>query len=188
MKKHWSMIGAAALVVGAVLPVNGAPAIAQVFNAGSTIAQNILQQPKVELNLRAEQQVIQKNAKGETVKSWAASSDKVKVKSGDVLRFTVTGKNQGNKAAEKFAITQPVPRGTVFVLNSAQASTAAAVTYSLDQGKSFTANPMVKVTLPDGRVEEKPAPAEAYTNIRWNVGAALAPMAIVDAAYQVAVR
>jgi uncharacterized repeat protein (TIGR01451 family) len=188
MKKHWALIGATTLVVGAVLPVHGTPAIAQVFNATTTIAQNILQQPKVNLNLRAEQEIVQKNAAGKVTKTWAATDGKVKVKSGDRLKFTVTGKNEGNRSAVGFAVTQPVPNGTTFVLNTAQSNRTAQVTYSLDQGKTFTANPIVKVTQPDGRIAETPAPAEAYTHVRWNFGEALAPMASTDATYQVAVR
>jgi uncharacterized repeat protein (TIGR01451 family) len=188
MQRHWALIGATTLVVAAILPVHGAPAIAQVFNATTTIAQNILQQPKVNLNLRAEQEVTQKTADGKVTKTWVATDRKVKVKSGDRLRFTVTGKNEGNRSAKGFNVTQPVPNGTVLVLNTAQSSQAAQVTYSLDQGKTFTATPMVKVTQPDGQIAEKPAPAEAYTHVRWNFGEVLAPMNSTDASYQVAVR
>jgi uncharacterized repeat protein (TIGR01451 family) len=188
MKKHWALIGATTLVVGSVLPVNGTPAITQAFNASSAIAQNILQQPKVNLNLRAEQEVVQKTAEGKVTKTWAATDSQVKVKSGDRLKFIVTGKNEGNRSAQGFAVTQPIPNGTTFVLNTAQSSQTAQVTYSLDQGKTFTATPMVKVTQPNGRIAEKPAAAEAYTHVRWDFGAALAPMASTNASYQVAVR
>jgi uncharacterized repeat protein (TIGR01451 family) len=187
MKKHWAII-TTTFIVGSVLPINGTPAIAQVFNASSTIAQNILQQPKVNLNLRAEQEVIQKTTDGKVTKTWVATDNQVKVKSGDRLKFTVTGKNAGNRSAQGFAVTQPVPNGTSFVLNTAQSSQSAQVTYSLDQGKTFTATPMVKVTQPDGRIVAKPAPADAYTHVRWQFGDALAPMASTEATYQVAVR
>jgi uncharacterized repeat protein (TIGR01451 family) len=187
MKKHWAMI-TTTVVIGSVLPINGTPAIAQVFSASTAIAQNILQQPQVTLNLRAEQEVIQKTTDGKVTQTWVATDDKVKVKSGDRLRFTVTGKNTGNRAAQSFAVTQPVPNGTKLVLNSAQSSRPAQLTYSLDQAKTFTPKPMVKVTLADGRIVEQAAPAEAYTHVRWNFGTALAPTGSLDASYQVAVR
>jgi uncharacterized repeat protein (TIGR01451 family) len=186
MKKQWAMISLGVLAVGAIAPVNGAPAIAQVINAGTNAAQNILRQPKVNLNLTAEQQVIAKDAAGKTVATWQPANQKVK--SGDVLRFTVAAKNEGTKAAQNFALTQPVPKGTVLVLNSAQASTAANVVYSIDQGKTFVAKPVVKVTQPDGSVKEAAAPATAYTHVRWNVPSELAPNQAVNAAYQVSVR
>jgi uncharacterized repeat protein (TIGR01451 family) len=187
MKKQW-LIGTGILVATALMPINGAPAIASVINAGTNVAQNILRQPKVTLNLVAEQQVVSKNAQGEVVQTWQATGGKAKVKSGDILRFTVSGKNEGTKAAQNFAVTQPVPRGTVLALNSAQASTPASVVYSIDQGKTFVAQPVVKVALADGKVVEKPAPAEAYTHVRWQMPTALEPNANVATTYQVTVR
>jgi uncharacterized repeat protein (TIGR01451 family) len=187
MKKHWSWIGASALLLGSVLPINGAPAIAQVINAGTQAAQNILQQPQVKMYLGAELQVVKKDEQGKEVRSWVATDSKIQVKPGDRLRFTVASRNEGNKAAQNFALTQPVPKGTVFVLNSAAASTAA-VTYSIDAGTSFVAQPMVKVVQPDGTTVEKPAPAEAYTHVRFSASAPLEAMASTKAAYEVAVR
>jgi uncharacterized repeat protein (TIGR01451 family) len=159
-----------------------------VINAGTNVAQNILRQPKVTLNLVAEQQVVSQNAQGQMVQTWQATGGKAKVKSGDILRFTVSGKNEGTKAAQNFAVTQPVPRGTVLALNSAQASTPATVVYSIDQGKTFVAKPVVKVALADGKVVEQPAPAEAYTHVRWQMPTALEPNANVATTYQVTVR
>jgi uncharacterized repeat protein (TIGR01451 family) len=187
MQKHWAII-TTTVVIGSILPINGTPAIAQVFNASNTIAQNILQQPKVNLNLRAEQEIVQKTTDGKITKTWATTDNKVKVKSGDRLKFTVTGNNAGTRSAQGFAVTQPIPNGTTFVLNTAQSSQNAQITYSLDQGKTFTVTPTVKVTQPDGRIAEKPAPAEAYTHVRWNFSAALVPTASTEASYQVAVR
>jgi uncharacterized repeat protein (TIGR01451 family) len=188
MKKHWSILGATALVMGAVLPVNGAPLISQAVKASNDLAQNILQQPKVELNLTAQQQVIQKDAAGKAVKSWVPADKQVTVKPGDVLKFTVVGHNVGNKAAQNMAITQPIPNGTVLVANTTQASTTANVTYSIDRGQTFVANPMVKVKLANGQTVEQPAPIATYTHVRWQLTNALGANHHVDASYQVAVR
>ncbi len=187
MKKHWLLSVSAALVVSA-LPINGSPAIAQIFNAGSSIAQNVLRQPKVNLYLVADQQVVTKNQQGKEVTNWQAIDGKVKAKQGDVIRFTVTGKNEGSRDAKNVAITQPIPQGTSYQLDSATIAQGITVTYSLDQGKTFVAHPTVKVTLPDGKVEERPAPAAAYTHVRWETSQALQPEASVSAAYQVKIR
>ena len=186
MKKYWLLSASAALVVS-TLPINGLPAIAQIFNAGSTIAQNVLRQPKVNLYLVADQQVV-KQEQGKNVVSWQPINSKIKAKPGDVIRFTVTGKNEGNREAKNFTITQPVPRGTGYQLDSATIAQGISVTYSIDQGKTFVAHPTVKVTLANGKVEERPAPAETYTHVRWETSQALQPEASVSAAYQVKVR
>ncbi|KAM3096745.1 hypothetical protein ACKFKF_21775 [Phormidesmis sp. 146-12] len=187
MKKYWLLSASAALVVS-VLPINGSPAIAQIFNAGSTIAQNVLRQPKVNLNLVADQKVVKKDAQGKEMTSWRPVDGKVKAKSGDVFRFTVTGENEGTREAKNFVITQPVPKGTVYELSTATVAQGITATYSIDQGKTFVVRPMVKVTLPGGKVEERPAPATAYTHVRWSIAQDLSPNASVAAAYQVKVR
>lgn len=186
MKKYW-LLGASSALVVSVLPINGLPAIAQIFNASSTIAQTVLRQPKVKLNLVADQKVIKKDVQGKEVVGWQPMDGKVKAKSGDVFRFTVTGKNEGIREAKNFVITQPIPRGTVYELNTATVAQGITVTYSIDQEKTYVVRPIVKVTLPTGTVE-RPAPAEAYTHIRWSIAQDLLPNAMVNAAYQVKVR
>ena len=187
MKKHWVLSASAALVVS-VLPINGSPAIAQIFNTGTAFAQNVLRQPKVNLLLVAEQKQIQKDQQGKDTVTWKALKNGDQAKVGDVFRFTVTGKNEGTREAKSFMITQPVPRGTVYELNTATVAEGITATYSIDQGKTFVARPMVKVSLPNGEVQERLAPAEAYTHVRWSIAQDLAPSASVAAAYQVKVR
>ncbi len=186
MKKYWLLSASVALAVS-VLPVNGAPAIAQVFHAGAAIADNVLRQPKVNLHLVADQKVVSQEQGQETLR-WQAVDNKITAKPGDVFRFTVTGKNEGTREAKNFAVTQPVPRGTVYELNTATVAAGITATYSIDQGKTFVARPLVKVTLANGQVVERPAPAEAYTHIRWTLAQELQPNASVSAAYQVKVR
>jgi uncharacterized repeat protein (TIGR01451 family) len=183
MKKYWILGASAAMIAVAGVPVNGTPAIAQVFNAGSAIAQSILRQPKVHLHLVAEQQVKQNDKI-----SWAALDSKVKAKPGDIFRFTVTGKNDGSGDAKNLVITQPVPQGTVYQLNSATIAPGLTATYSIDQGKTFVERPVVQVKLPNGQVQDRPAPESAYTHVRWSVAQPLAPGATMNAAYQVKVR
>jgi hypothetical protein len=98
----------------------------------------------------------------------------------------VVAKNNGDREADKLIVTQPIPKGTVYAIGSATRNTA--VTYSIDSGKTFAENPLVQVTLPDGRVQMQPAPPEVYTHVRWTVGKAIAPRNGVELAYDVSVR
>jgi uncharacterized repeat protein (TIGR01451 family) len=188
MKKSIILIGTGLLISSAVLPVNGAPAIAQAWQAGQQVAQNMLRQPKVNLQLSAERQVIQTQADGKPIQRWLPVDNKIKAKSGDVLRFVVVGKNEGDRAAQNFVLTQPIPRGTKFVSNTADSSIASTVTYSIDQGKTFTTQPKLKITQPNGQVIEQVAPVEAYTHARWQFNQSLQPLNSISASYQVAVR
>ena len=99
--------------------------------------------------------------------------------------------NTGKIALAGFAVTQPVPAGTRYVLDSATNAAAAPGTepvFSVDGAKHFAARPTVTVTLANGRTEVRPAPADAYTHVRWNITRPLAPAApAVTIAYQVSV-
>jgi uncharacterized repeat protein (TIGR01451 family) len=178
-----------ATVVLSLLPMGDKPAIAQFMEKGTILVQNVLEQPKVSLNLVADKQVIQKNNQGQVTVSWKELDTKKVVVPGEVIRFTVLGKNEGNKSAKNLNIVQRIPQGLIYQLNSATTSIQGAIiTYSIDQGKTFVASPMVKVTLANGKVEERPAPDSAYTHVRWDFNQQLQPKTSVQVAYLTKVR
>jgi uncharacterized repeat protein (TIGR01451 family) len=177
-----------ATVVLSLLPMGDKPAIAQLLQSGTSIVQNVLQQPKVTLNLIADKQVIQKDKQGKVTVSWKQLDTKKAVLPGEVIRFIVSGKNEGNKSAKSLNITQHIPQGLIYQLNSATSGKDKTLTYSIDQGKTFVANPMVKVTLANGKVEERPAPDSAYTHVRWDFNQQLQPNASLQVAYLTKVR
>jgi uncharacterized repeat protein (TIGR01451 family) len=185
--KRWS-VGVGAVVLMAAVPlVSSAPVMASLQQAGEAIAQTLLR-PDVKLNLSAEKQVIAKDLSGQTKASWKSLEGKVTVQPGDVLRYTVAGKNAGKREAKSLAITQPIPKQMAYVLNSATTSNSAKTVYSIDNGRSFVESPTIQVTLANGKVETRPAPAEAYTHVRWQFAGAVNPDAVVQAAYQAKVR
>jgi uncharacterized repeat protein (TIGR01451 family) len=163
----------------------GTPAFAK----DAALAQSAQTKPQVQLVLAAEKKIMKKDEKGKEQVTWqAVDSSKASVQSGDTIRYTVIGKNISDKPASNLVITEPVPKGTVYVLNSSGMEGAAQVTYSIDGAKNYVEKPMVQVSLPNGKVESKPAPAEAYTNVRWNFAKNLGPKAAVKAMYEVKVR
>ncbi|MBD2101036.1 DUF11 domain-containing protein [Leptolyngbya sp. FACHB-261] len=181
-------ISLGALVLIATIPfVGSTPVMASLQQAGQTIAQAV-RRPQVRLNLSAEKQVVRVDAKGQRQISWEALSGSAVVHPSDVLRYTIRGANAGNEAARNLVFTQPIPQQTTYVLESATSASGAGLTYSIDNGKTFVEKPMIKVTLPNGRIEERPAPAEAYTHVRWNFREAVNPAAAINASYQVRVR
>jgi uncharacterized repeat protein (TIGR01451 family) len=178
-----------ATVVLSLLPMGDKPAIAQLMENGTILVQNVLQQPKVSLNLVADKQFTQKDDRGKVTVSWKELDTKKLVLPGEVIRFRVLGKNQGNKSAKSLNITQRIPQGLIYQLKSATASIKdTTITYSIDQGKTFVASPMVKVTLANGKVEEHPAPDSAYTHVRWDFNQQLQPEASLQVAYLTRVR
>lgn len=186
MKRRLS-IGLGVLAIAAIIPfASTTPVFASLQEAGASIVQNILQ-PKMKLVLGAEKKVETKDAQGKPVVSWQALEGAAQVQPGDVLRYTLSSENAGDKPASKLVLTQPVPKQTTYVLGSAIANDAR-LTYSIDGGNTFVAKPMIKVTQPDGTVVEKPAPADLYTHVRWDYSESLKPAAAVKSVYEVAVK
>ena len=185
--KRWS-IGLGALALVAAVPlISGTPVLANLQSAGEAIVQAI-RRPEVKLNLSADKKLVELNVEGKEKVTWEALGDQSVVTPGDTLRYTVSSKNTGDLPAKNLVITQPIPPQMVYTIGSTTSNNGTEVTYSIDNGKNFVANPTVKVTLPDGTVEERPAPAEAYTNIRWKFSKALDPTSGVIATYEVTVR
>jgi uncharacterized repeat protein (TIGR01451 family) len=174
-KQRFVLTTAATIAIVLSAPLNQMPIIGTMFNDAVAIAQNA-QRPDVKLSLTAERR------KGE---DWYAGNAQ-SANPGEILRYRLKGKNQGRVAANKFTLTQKIPARTSYVANSAVGN--AEISYSVDNGKSFTRQPMIPVKTADGKTEMRPAPAEAYTNVRWRWNDSIAPGAEVSASYQVRIR
>lgn len=188
--KRLSIAGLGAIAVMAAVPFVGEmPVLANLRDSGAAIAQNVQRQPEVQLSLGAEKKVVQQDQQGKQQVTWQALQGKVVVQPGDVIRYTLSGKNNSDRPVKNLVVTQPIPKQTTYVMNSVTVNNnKAKTTYSIDNGKSFVENPTIQVKLPDGKVETRPAPAELYTHVRWNFAESIDPTAAVNANYQVKVR
>jgi uncharacterized repeat protein (TIGR01451 family) len=190
VNKRISLISLGAAVTLTLIPFGGnASIMAQAVEASKSAIANVMNRPSVTLNLVADKQVAQKDAQGNKKIGWAALANGSFVGKGDVIRYTVTGANKGDRPAKNLTVMQPIAKGFSYVANSAVTKGAKAeVAFSIDSGKTFSAQPTVAVTLANGQVEYKPAPISAYSNVRWTFTESVAPKAKTTAAYQVAVR
>jgi uncharacterized repeat protein (TIGR01451 family) len=109
------------------------------------------------------------------------------VKPGEILDWTITSENSGNAPALEYKTVGHIPRGTIFVADSAKAEGAKAV-YSIDGGKSWSAQPMIEVKQADGSVKRVPAPVSMYTEIRYEWADPLAQGGKLSASYRVGVK
>ncbi|MCC5643720.1 hypothetical protein LC607_12345 [Nostoc sp. CHAB 5824] len=179
-------LGAIALMV-TVPFLSQIPGVANIWHSESAVAQNIKTQGQIQLRLEAEKQVVAQDQQGKQSQKWEPLQGQVVVRPGDVLRYTLSGENKSDRPVKNLILNQPIPKGMVYVLKSTNVANNAKVIYSIDGGRSFVENPTVKVTLPDGKVETKPAPAIAYTHIRLQIPS-VAPKTTVKATYQTQVR
>jgi uncharacterized repeat protein (TIGR01451 family) len=109
------------------------------------------------------------------------------VNPGEILDWTIVSENSGNAAALNYKTVGHIPHGTVLVADSAKADGARTV-YSIDHGKSYSAQPTIEVKQADGSVKQVPAPVSLYTEIRYEWADALAAGGKLSASYKVRVK
>ncbi len=109
------------------------------------------------------------------------------VKPGEILDLNIAAENTGNAAALEYKTVGHIPRGTEFVPGSAKADGAKTV-YSIDGGKSYSAQPMIEVKQEDGSVKRVPAPSSMYTEIRYEWNDPLVQGGKLTASYKVRVK
>jgi uncharacterized repeat protein (TIGR01451 family) len=184
MNKKLYAMGVSLATVAVLLPLNGAPLLAQVLNAGNAVVQKtIAPKSTVNLTLNAEREI---PASGKTPQKWQPLDAKsAAVAPGNVLRYTLAANNMGMKAVNQLVMTQPIPQRTVLIPNSVKVlnNVSAAVTYSIDNGKTYSPKPMVQV---NGKAE--PAPIDRYTHVQIKPHPALNGKATIAAQYQVRVK
>ncbi|MDX2255922.1 MAG: hypothetical protein NW214_10425 [Pseudanabaenaceae cyanobacterium bins.39] len=175
-----------------VLPIAGNMAIANssVNNQQGDLRLAQRQQQPVALLLSAEIKRLNRDANGKEVVVWNQLPPNSQVVPGSILRYTVTAQNNTNRNMRNLSVIQPVPEGMVYVMQSATKTNVAnaMVDFSIDGGKTFSQNPQVRVRGKDGKIAQIPAPADAYTHIRWNFGDSLPASSISLVSYQVRVK
>jgi len=115
--------------------------------------------------------------------------DKVSdVRPGEVLDWTLTSVNEGTGAAREFKATGQIPKGTMLIVGSTTADGSAVVTYSIDNGKSYSTQPTIEEKQADGTLKRVSAPVSMYTQVRYEWSDALAVGGKLSAAYKVRVR
>jgi uncharacterized repeat protein (TIGR01451 family) len=180
-------VGGAIALIATVPFIGQVPGVASLWHSTSAIAQNAQTQGQIQLRLEAEKLVVAQDQQGKQSQKWEPLKGQAVVQPGNVLRYTLIGENKSDRTVKNLTLNQPIPKGMMYVLKSANITNNAKITYSIDGGRSFVENPTVRVTLPNGKVETKPAPATVYTHIRLQVPS-VAAKTIVKATYQTQVR
>jgi uncharacterized repeat protein (TIGR01451 family) len=105
---------------------------------------------------------------------------------GDVLVYRLRATNVGLAPAREAKIDDPIPTGTVLLPESVGKKNVHA---SLDGGKTWQPFPAtVARKRDDGQVERVPAPASAYTHLRWVLEQAVPPGESAEVGFKVQVQ
>lgn len=110
------------------------------------------------------------------------------VNPGEVLDWTITSENDGSAPANNYKAVGQIPKGTALVAGSATADGSASVAYSIDNGKTFSAEPTIEEKQADGSLKRVPAPVSMYTQLRYEWADPLASGGKLQAAYKVRVK
>ena len=115
----------------------------------------------------------------------APDRDPNTVAPGDVVEYRLVFNNITGRPVNNIQFTDPLPEGMYYLQGTAGADREDVdVEFSLDGGTSYSELPMIEVVV-DGRIEQRPANPEDYTDIRWAVHGEVEPDARVAAAFQV---
>lgn len=107
---------------------------------------------------------------------------------GDVVEYRLVFTNTKDFALKNVVFQDPIPAGLSFVAATAKSTREdVTVEYSVDGGKSWSAQPLVQV-VENGKRVTKPASPETYTNVRWRVTGLVAPGASVEAQFRTRVN
>lgn len=110
------------------------------------------------------------------------------VNPGEIVDWTIRSHNSGKGAAHHYSTIGVIPSGTIYLSSSAHATDDARIVYSIDQGKTYEARPMIEQKQPDGSVRKVPAPVSLYTHIRFQWETSLNEGKQFSASYKVRVK
>ena len=110
------------------------------------------------------------------------------VNPGETINWTITSENDGNAPAREYKTVGQIPKGTTFVAGSAKAEGSTTVVYSIDNGQTYSVQPMIEEKQTDGSTKLVPAPVSLYTQVRYEWADPLAANSKLSATYKVRVK
>jgi hypothetical protein len=110
------------------------------------------------------------------------------VKPKEILHWSIVSKNEGDAEAKEYRAVGNIPVGTSYVPGSENAEDSALVKFSIDGGSSFSEKPMIEEKQADGSVKKVPAPADMFTQVRFEWAKPLGSNEERVASYKVRVK
>jgi len=125
-----------------------------------------------------------KNAKGEETFVPAENAQP-----SDLIEYRLTYENRGQDPVRNVYITDPIPTGTQYVVKSASDPVGAEVEFSIDEGRTFHAWPiLITHKSTDGSEKVTEATPDMVTHIRWVVKETLPPEAAITLSYRTTIK
>jgi len=107
----------------------------------------------------------------------------------DVVEYRLTYANTGATALRSVTVTDPVPAGTEYIINTATRPEAGTVEFSIDAGRNYQTWPIrIKKTNTQGQEVEVEATPDQVTHIRWTIAGDLEPQSSMTFIYRATVK
>lgn len=155
------------------------PAKAVAVTAGNPTVQQATSRPLVKVSLTG---VIERDSKKISVEKAGPVSP------GEVVSYTMNSVNEGSAPAREYRAVGQIPQSATFVAGSALVDGNSQVSYSIDNGRQFSATPMIEVKQADGTIKKVSAPVSMYTQVRYEWADPLAAGGKLGSSYQVRVN
>jgi uncharacterized repeat protein (TIGR01451 family) len=106
----------------------------------------------------------------------------------DIIEYRLTYANDGDAALRNVSVTDPVPFGTEYVVETATAE-GVVVAFSIDNGKTYHSWPVrVKTTDENGNEVTVDATPDMVTHIRWTIDGELLPESEITFSYRARIK
>ena len=107
------------------------------------------------------------------------------VNPGDIIEYQITAKNTSKEVLRNVEIKALIPKGTEYIQKSATPTPKPL--FSIDGGKTYSHEPIKYKVKENGKIVEKVATPDMYTNIKW-ILPSLSPLEEVKLRYKVKVK
>lgn len=139
-------------------------------------------------NITIQLTVQKKTLPGEKITEAITKETELIVNPKDILIYHLTCTNEGEELIREVVITDPIPEGTEYIIDSASGDMAK-ITFSIDGGNTYQYPPLTyKVKKSDGTIQVKLATPGMYTHIRWLFSGDIRPGKSRKASFEVIVR
>lgn len=106
---------------------------------------------------------------------------------GDTIQYNLLAKNTGNEVMTSPVITDPLPKGVIPIIGSVTGM-GASQSFSIDNGNSYAAWPVMYTAIDNGKNVQKPATPQMVTHIRWTLNQRLPAGGFVNLSFRAIVK